>query len=99
MKKDQAMEDKANNKDRLKGTFIDGYYKNSDIRNIADEFFKKGEATGLRDRAMFLLSFACLYRGQSVRELQLADMYTIEMDDGSELSQTVALCNVLRNGN
>jgi hypothetical protein len=97
MKKEQTTTDKANNKDRLQGTFIDGYYKSSQVKSIADAFFEKPD-TGLRDRAMFLLSFACLYRGESVRQLQLADLYTLEMEEGADLCQTVALCNVLRNG-
>ena len=68
--------------DRGAGTIKDGYSTSAELTRISDYFMRLGSFSGLRYRMMFLLSHACLMRGESVRKCELADLFCLNFESG-----------------
>jgi hypothetical protein len=72
---------RENFEDRGSGTIQDGYSTIRDLEQISDHFLSKNSTASLKYRAMFLLTHFCLLRGESVRRLDLADMFLLELEN------------------
>jgi hypothetical protein len=80
--KEKTKRKKAQFVDRGKNGLLDGYTTNDEIELISLFFWNKKGCCGaaLRDRMLFLLSHACLLRGDDARRAELADMFSVKMD-------------------
>ena len=70
---------KANFHDRGVGTFADGYLSSEELATISNEFLNSSASIGLRDRCAFLLAHYAMVRGENIRNLELADLLTMEL--------------------
>ncbi|KAI3633127.1 hypothetical protein MIR68_009202 [Amoeboaphelidium protococcarum] len=77
----QDQVNRRNYADRIAGTIADGYSSVEELQRIADWFMNSGGRNGLRDRFMFLMAHYCLLRGESLRALELADLYAIKLEN------------------
>ena len=68
---------KSNYQDRGIGSLLDGYHSADQFQQICDAFLTVND---LRGRAAFLVSHFGLLRGENVRDLELADMFSQELD-------------------
>ncbi|OWY94258.1 hypothetical protein PHMEG_00036065 [Phytophthora megakarya] len=59
------------------GSLLDGYHSEMQFQQICDTFL---ELDDLRGRAAFLISHYGLLRGENVRDLELADMFSQPLD-------------------
>jgi hypothetical protein len=106
--KEKTKRKKAQFVDRGKNGLLDGYTTNDEIELISLFFWNKKGCCGaaLRDRMLFLLSHACLLRGDDARRAELADMFSVKMDftDTSYISvgqgegRPMALVILINNG-
>ena len=51
------------------------------LSRISNYFMELGSFSGVRFNMMFLLAQACLMRGESVRKCELADLFTLELEN------------------
>jgi hypothetical protein len=74
---------KANFVDRGIGTLVDGYTTTEQMVNIAEVFWKRSRDFGqnLRNLCAFFLSHYALLRGETVRNLDLADMHSVQLEN------------------
>jgi len=70
---------RSNFHDRGIGTFADGYLSSEELATISNEFFKSGVFVGLRDRCAFLLAHYAMVRGENIRNLEFADLLTVDL--------------------
>jgi hypothetical protein len=70
---------RANFHDRGIGTFADGYLSLEELSTISNEFFKNGFSVGIRDRCSFLLAHYAMIRGENIRNLEFADLLSVEL--------------------
>jgi hypothetical protein len=75
----------------LSGTFLDGYSKEDDFKEILETAFKRNTPEGLRDRTMVALCHYGLLRGQDARGMQFPDVQYISLED----QEGPTLCDVL----
>jgi hypothetical protein len=83
--------------DRGQGTIQDGYTTTDDLIKISDEFLTWNSAVGIKGRAMFLLAHSCFMRGESVRMMEFADLFCMELTNEG-FTKCMALCIVLDQG-
>jgi hypothetical protein len=83
---------KQNYQDRGIGTLLDGYQSTEQFASICECFFKFNDTRG---RACFLLSHFGLLRGENVRALELADMFS-QILDGEGFSECIALVLLIK---
>lgn len=69
---------KKNYQDRGVDSLLDGYHSELQFQHICDAFL---QLDNLRGRAAFLLSHYGLLRGENVRDLELADMFSQPLDN------------------
>ncbi|EGZ10648.1 hypothetical protein PHYSODRAFT_337428 [Phytophthora sojae] len=68
---------KKNYTDRGVGSLLDGYQSEAQFTQICDTFFVLDDLMG---RAAYLVSHFVLLRGENIRDLELADMFSQELD-------------------
>lgn len=78
---------RVNNVDRGVGTLLEGYQTTEEFERIADAFLSLGD---IRGRTAFMVSHYGLLRGQNVRELEFADMFSQALE-GEGFQDCVAL--------
>jgi len=77
VKAQTAQTKKKNYQDRGIGSLLDSYHSEKQFEQICDSFCVRGD---LRGRAAFLVSHFGLLRGENVRDLELADMFSQPLD-------------------
>jgi len=97
-KRDEEGRQRAEKLDRAKLSFQDGYTTRDQMVQVCDFFMNKKSEEGLRDKLSFLLSHFCMLRGESVREMELADMQMISLQNESKNRNCPALICLLRQG-
>ncbi|OWZ17641.1 hypothetical protein PHMEG_0008395 [Phytophthora megakarya] len=85
---------KQNYQDRGVGSLLDGYHSEAQFRQICDAFF---DLNDIRGRAAFLVSHYGLLRGENIRDLELADMFSQELDREMYLT-CIALVLLIQHG-
>lgn len=85
---------KKNYADRGNGSLLDGYQSTQQFVDISLRFFV---TNNLRGRACFLLSHYGLLRGENIRELELADMFSQPLG-GEGFSECTALVLLIQHG-
>ncbi|DAZ95808.1 TPA: hypothetical protein N0F65_009204, partial [Lagenidium giganteum] len=77
------------------GTRSCGYSTSQELKMIADFYLNSNNSEGLRDRMAHLLCHSCLLRGESARNLELADMFSVmlEKEGYSECRALVFIMN------
>lgn len=85
---------KKNYQDRGIGSLLDGYHSAGQFREICDAFLTLDD---LRGRAAFLVSHYGLLRGENVRDLELADMFS-QLLDNEGFQQCTALVLLIQHG-
>jgi hypothetical protein len=70
---------RANYHDRGIGTFADGYLSLKELAKISNEFLNSAVSVGIRDRCAFLLAHYAMIKGENIRNLELADLLTVEL--------------------
>lgn len=85
---------KRNHVDRGIGSLLDGYQSTDQFIGISMKFLEFNDNRG---RACFLLSHYGLLRGENVRDLELADMFS-QVLDGEGFSESVALVLLIQHG-
>ena len=65
---------RRNQVDRAVKTITDGYTTPEQLKSICNEFFNSSIATGLRDRSAFLMMHFGLWRSETSRMLEFADL-------------------------
>jgi hypothetical protein len=85
------------NIDRGIGTMLDGYVSLEQFKGISKHFFNKNGGVDVRNRAMFLVSHFGLMRGDNIRKLELADMFSINFENEG-VTPCLALVLVLSHG-
>ncbi|OWZ22006.1 hypothetical protein PHMEG_0003350 [Phytophthora megakarya] len=68
---------KPNYQDRGVGFLLDGYQSEVQFRQICDSFL---DLDDLRGRAAFFVSHYGLLRGENIRDLELVDMFSQDLD-------------------
>jgi hypothetical protein len=83
---------KANFVDRGIGTLLDGYTTTEQMAKLADVFWTRTRDFGqnLRNLCAFLVSHYALLRGETVRNLDLADMHSVLLEN-----EGFSVCNAL----
>jgi hypothetical protein len=77
----EAQRKKNDYVDRGIGTLLDGYSNSSDLEKIASAAMETNSEVGLRTKAMFFMAHAMMLRGESERMYQLADLFSLELDN------------------
>ncbi len=91
-KRGQNRRNKENYTDRGHGTILEGFVTMDDLNRMSMYFFEQNKPVAMRNRLMFLLAHFSVCRGENVRALQLADMFTLELEEeGYSFCFTVAL--------
>ncbi|POM81218.1 Hypothetical protein PHPALM_844 [Phytophthora palmivora] len=91
----QATERKKRNyQDRGVGSLLDGFHSEAEFKLICDTFFLLDD---LRGRAAFLVSHYGLLRGENIRDLELADMFSQKLD-GEGFQPSTALVLLIQHG-
>jgi hypothetical protein len=85
---------KKNYTDRGIGSLLDGYQSTSQFIDISMKFMERND---IRGRACFLLSHYGLLRGENIRGLELADMFSQALD-GEGFSESIALVLLIQHG-
>jgi hypothetical protein len=85
---------RRNYTDRGTGSLLDGYQSTEQFVNISLRFL---EMNDIRGRACFLLSHYGLLRGENIRDLELADMFS-QVLDGEGFSFCTALVLLIQHG-
>ncbi|OWY95705.1 hypothetical protein PHMEG_00034222, partial [Phytophthora megakarya] len=85
---------KKNYEDRGIGSLLDGYSSAEQFQQICDAFFTLDD---LRGRAAFLLSHFGLLRGENIRDLEFADMFS-QVLDGEGFQTCTALVILIQHG-
>jgi hypothetical protein len=85
---------RANFEDRGKGSLLDGYANSNDFSRISKHFL---ELDDFRMRCCFAVSHFCLLRGDNLRSLELADMFTQDLEDEG-ISECRAVVFLMRDG-
>jgi hypothetical protein len=88
---------RTNHVDRMVGTVVDGYSTTEQLSRLVNAFLHVDHSWGLRDRLYLLLCHHGLLRGQSARQLELADMFTLEIGNEGPTPCT-ALVLLMLNG-
>lgn len=94
IQKETTATKKKNYTDRGIGSLLDGYQSTSQFVDISMKFLERHD---IRGRAMFLLSHYGLLRGENIRGLEFADMFS-QVLDGEGFSESVALVLLIQNG-
>ena len=83
---------KANFVDRGIGTLLDGYTTTEQMAQLADVFWERTRDFGLNLRSLcaFFVSHYALLRGETVRNLDLADMHSVLLEN-----EGFSVCNAL----
>lgn len=88
---------RTNYTDRGEGTLQDGYTSIEELTLIANQYRSWNNGNGITGLAMFLLSHNCLMRGESVRRIELADTFCLELSNEG-YSNCLALIVVMDQG-
>ena len=83
--------------DRGIGTIVDGY-SNEEYKKIASYHLFQNTVPGLRNRLDHLLGDSMLLRGNHKRQMELADCFSIKLNESEGLTECIALVAVSRNG-
>jgi hypothetical protein len=87
---------KANFHDRGVGTLADGYLSSEELSTISNEFLNSSASIGLRDRCDFLLAHYAMVRGENIRNLELADLLTMELPNEGPDTYTALVLMMLQ---
>ena len=79
------------------GTLLDGHADPQAFVAMANEGLERGSPAGLRDRAMFLFTHYAMLRGQNARNIEMADLWTVELE-GEGFGRCMPLIVTLDNG-
>ena len=88
--KEKAKRRKQNYEDKAKMTLVDGYTNSAQLKSVLQYFRNNSKAfLGLSDSTIFLLSHALTLRGGNARDLELSDLFSVELE--SELGSPKCL--------
>ncbi|GAA5976970.1 hypothetical protein JCM10908_005696 [Rhodotorula pacifica] len=62
------------------GTLVNGYHDTGTLTRLLDSFLDRRSVPALRDRLAFCLAHYGLMRGDNVRKLELADLFSIQLE-------------------
>lgn len=60
---------------------LDGHATTANLISIGKYGYERNSSEGLRDGAMYLLSHYGMLRGHNVRDIELPDMWTMELEE------------------
>ena len=80
-KRGSEKRNKENYTDRGHGTILEGFLTLDDLQKMSTYFFEVNKHVAMRNHLMFLLPHFSLCRGENVRSVQLADLFSLKLDD------------------
>jgi hypothetical protein len=95
VKREENRRKQQNYLDRGIGTLQDGYTSVDELKTLASAFLEDGTRTGLRDRCGLLLMHSGTLRSESIREFQLPDLFSLQLESegATECTCMVMLLN------
>ncbi|ETK91048.1 hypothetical protein F441_23107 [Phytophthora nicotianae CJ01A1] len=80
LKREKHMKDKKEYVDRGVGSLLDGYCTTADLVAISRFYMNLNTGSDLRNRMSHFLCHACLLRGESARNIELPDLFSVELE-------------------
>ena len=90
---------RRNYDDRGAGTILDGYTIDQ-LEIFSSYFLSKATNPGvhIRNRMIFLMQHFCIMRGEDIRNMELADLFGLNLPNESSVQECFALVTILRQG-
>ena len=88
---------KSNHSDRGNGTLLDGYSSMDELRDLLVYFYDLDTGIGLRNRVAVAMCHFNTLRGEVIRRMEFADMFSILLENEGP-SDCIAMVTVMDNG-
>jgi len=80
IKKSECERNRSTYADRQENTLLDGFTTSRQVAEVMDWYLHGNKSSGLRDRMCLSLTIFNLLRGQTMRLMELADLFSLELE-------------------